>query len=126
MLYSVSSPLVPTQYSSNDSANSSSNGAMLFHQPSSAVAYVDPLAYEDPNQMLTNYANEIDPSCILIEEIIGEGEEYIFLHFLFHSIYFRRIWQSLSRTYSWLSVCATRFNSSNKDTQTGFNGKGKR
>jgi hypothetical protein len=37
---------------------------------------VDPLAYEDPNQMLHELANEVPRECIMIEETIGEGEDY--------------------------------------------------
>lgn len=36
--------------------------------------YVDPTTYEDPNQALKDFANEIDASCVIIEEIIGGGE----------------------------------------------------
>lgn len=36
--------------------------------------YVDPLTYEDPNQAVHEFAQEIDVSFISIERIIGAGE----------------------------------------------------
>ncbi|VDK75730.1 unnamed protein product [Onchocerca ochengi] len=36
--------------------------------------YVDPTAYEDPNQALSEFTNNVDPSLIRITEIIGSGE----------------------------------------------------
>uniref|UniRef100_A0A0N5ANS5 receptor protein-tyrosine kinase n=1 Tax=Syphacia muris TaxID=451379 RepID=A0A0N5ANS5_9BILA len=37
-------------------------------------SYVDPAAYEDPNQALLEFANNIDPNLIHITEVIGSGE----------------------------------------------------
>ncbi|VDD87315.1 unnamed protein product [Enterobius vermicularis] len=36
--------------------------------------YVDPTAYEDPNQALLEFANDVDPNLIRITEVIGSGE----------------------------------------------------
>ncbi|KHN89091.1 Ephrin receptor 1, partial [Toxocara canis] len=36
--------------------------------------YVDPTAYEDPNQALSEFANDVDPGLIRITEVIGSGE----------------------------------------------------
>ncbi|KAI3368540.1 hypothetical protein L3Q82_025548 [Scortum barcoo] len=36
--------------------------------------YIDPFTYEDPNEAVREFAKEIDPSCIKIEEVIGSGE----------------------------------------------------
>ncbi|MCP9257675.1 Receptor protein-tyrosine kinase [Dirofilaria immitis] len=37
-------------------------------------SYVDPAAYEDPNQALSEFTNDVDPSLIRITEVIGSGE----------------------------------------------------
>ncbi|CAD6192041.1 unnamed protein product [Caenorhabditis auriculariae] len=37
-------------------------------------AYVDPTAYEDPNQALNEFAFDIDPNDIFITQVIGGGE----------------------------------------------------
>ncbi|VDN54287.1 unnamed protein product, partial [Dracunculus medinensis] len=44
------------------------------HGNSRFKPYVDPTAYEDPNQALSEFANEVDPSLIRITEVIGSGE----------------------------------------------------
>ncbi|VDK83244.1 unnamed protein product [Litomosoides sigmodontis] len=36
--------------------------------------YVDPAAYEDPSQALSEFANDVDPALIRITEVIGSGE----------------------------------------------------
>jgi len=37
--------------------------------------YIDPLTYEDPNQAVHEFAQEIEVSFISIERIIGAGED---------------------------------------------------
>lgn len=39
--------------------------------------YIDPLTYEDPNQAVHEFAQEIDVSFISIERIIGAGESTV-------------------------------------------------
>ncbi|KAM4876250.1 ephrin type-B receptor 4, partial [Sylvia borin] len=36
--------------------------------------YIDPLTYEDPEVALRDFAQEIDVTCVTIEEVIGAGE----------------------------------------------------
>nr|XP_061790574.1 ephrin type-B receptor 1-like [Nerophis lumbriciformis] len=36
--------------------------------------YIDPFTYEDPNEAVREFAKEIDPSCVKMEEVIGSGE----------------------------------------------------
>lgn len=37
--------------------------------------YIDPFTYEDPNEAVREFAKEIDPSCVKIEEVIGSGRD---------------------------------------------------
>lgn len=37
--------------------------------------YIDPFTYEDPNEAVREFAKEIDPSCVKIEEVIGSGRK---------------------------------------------------
>lgn len=36
--------------------------------------YVDPSSYEDPSEAVKEFAREIDPAHLKIEEVIGAGE----------------------------------------------------
>ncbi|XP_056460649.1 ephrin type-B receptor 1-like [Gadus chalcogrammus] len=36
--------------------------------------YIDPFTYEDPNEAVHEFAKEIDPNCVKIEEVLGAGE----------------------------------------------------
>lgn len=36
--------------------------------------YVDPSTYEDPSEAVKEFAREIDPAHLKIEEVIGAGE----------------------------------------------------
>lgn len=38
--------------------------------------YIDPFTYEDPNEAVREFAKEIDPSCVKIEEVIGSGGSF--------------------------------------------------
>lgn len=38
--------------------------------------YIDPFTYEDPNEAVREFAKEIDPSCVKIEEVIGSGRDF--------------------------------------------------
>uniref|UniRef100_A0A7N8X6Q4 receptor protein-tyrosine kinase n=1 Tax=Mastacembelus armatus TaxID=205130 RepID=A0A7N8X6Q4_9TELE len=44
------------------------------HSSPGVKIYVDPFTYEDPNEAVREFAKEIDPSCVKIEEVIGSGE----------------------------------------------------
>ncbi|KAL3976740.1 poly [ADP-ribose] polymerase 2/3/4 [Sarotherodon galilaeus] len=48
-------------------------GDKLQHSPGVKI-YIDPFTYEDPNEAVREFAKEIDPSCVKIEEVIGSGE----------------------------------------------------
>uniref|UniRef100_A0A4W6FNZ2 receptor protein-tyrosine kinase n=1 Tax=Lates calcarifer TaxID=8187 RepID=A0A4W6FNZ2_LATCA len=44
------------------------------HSSPGVKIYIDPFTYEDPNEAVREFAKEIDPSCVKIEEVIGSGE----------------------------------------------------
>ncbi|KAG7272515.1 hypothetical protein CRUP_006804 [Coryphaenoides rupestris] len=44
------------------------------HSSPGVKIYIDPFTYEDPNEAVHEFAKEIDPSCVKIEEVIGAGE----------------------------------------------------
>ncbi|CAG11552.1 unnamed protein product, partial [Tetraodon nigroviridis] len=44
------------------------------HNSPGVKIYIDPFTYEDPNEAVREFAKEIDPSCVKIEEVIGSGE----------------------------------------------------
>ncbi|KAF7653261.1 hypothetical protein LDENG_00085290 [Lucifuga dentata] len=44
------------------------------HSSPGVKIYIDPFTYEDPNEAVHEFAKEIDPSCVKIEEVIGSGE----------------------------------------------------
>lgn len=46
----------------------------LLHSAYGVKQYVDPLSYEDPNQAVREFTNELSSEYITIEEIIGGGE----------------------------------------------------
>ncbi|KAI1229688.1 Ephrin type-B receptor 4, partial [Lamprotornis superbus] len=39
--------------------------------------YIDPLTYEDPEVALRDFAQEIDVTCVTIEEVIGAGKPHL-------------------------------------------------
>jgi len=43
----------------------------------SAQSYVDPHTYEDPTRAVYEFTREIDASCIVIEAVIGGGNDFI-------------------------------------------------
>lgn len=43
------------------------------HSSPGVKIYIDPFTYEDPNEAVREFAKEIDPSCVKIEEVIGSG-----------------------------------------------------
>uniref|UniRef100_A0A6Q2YE40 receptor protein-tyrosine kinase n=1 Tax=Esox lucius TaxID=8010 RepID=A0A6Q2YE40_ESOLU len=47
---------------------------MHFHNGHRVRTYIDPHTYEDPNQAVHEFTQEIDVSCITIERVIGAGE----------------------------------------------------
>lgn len=44
------------------------------HSSPGVKIYIDPFTYEDPNEAVREFAKEIDPSCVKIEEVIGSGK----------------------------------------------------
>ncbi|XP_034438209.1 ephrin type-B receptor 1-like [Hippoglossus hippoglossus] len=44
------------------------------HSSPGVKIYIDPFTYEDPNEAVREFAKEIDPSCVKIEEVVGSGE----------------------------------------------------
>lgn len=43
------------------------------HSSPGVKIYIDPFTYEDPNEAVREFAKEIDPSCVKIEEVFGSG-----------------------------------------------------
>ncbi|EJD75052.1 CBR-VAB-1 protein, partial [Loa loa] len=60
----LGSPLI--NYGSSQSTN--------YGETTRFKPYVDPAAYEDPNQALSEFTNDVDPALIRITEVIGSGE----------------------------------------------------
>lgn len=48
------------------------------HSSPGVKIYIDPFTYEDPNEAVREFAKEIDPSCVKIEEVIGSGEHFLY------------------------------------------------
>lgn len=46
------------------------------HSSPGVKIYIDPFTYEDPNEAVREFAKEIDPSCVKIEEVIGSGRYF--------------------------------------------------
>lgn len=46
--------------------------------------YVDPSTYEDPSEAVKEFAREIDPTHLKIEEVIGAGRSDILVSFRFY------------------------------------------
>lgn len=46
------------------------------HSSPGVKIYIDPFTYEDPNEAVREFAKEIDPSCVKIEEVIGSGRDF--------------------------------------------------
>lgn len=68
VLISVTSPLMPA-FNTVQRSVAGYSTRVGGYKP-----YVDPLAYEDPNQALIEFTNEIDASNVFIDEVIGGGE----------------------------------------------------
>ncbi|VDO74307.1 unnamed protein product [Onchocerca flexuosa] len=64
MNFQIGAPLI--NYGSSQSIN--------YGETTRFKPYVDPTAYEDPNQALSEFTNNVDPSLIRITEVIGSGE----------------------------------------------------
>lgn len=45
-----------------------------FLSPGGIKYYVDPSTYEDPSEAVKEFAREIDPAHLKIEEVIGAGK----------------------------------------------------
>ena len=43
------------------------------HSSPGVKIYIDPFTYEDPNEAVHEFAKEIDPNCVKIEEVLGAG-----------------------------------------------------
>ncbi|VDL72475.1 unnamed protein product [Nippostrongylus brasiliensis] len=68
----LNAPLIPSYGGSSVSQPPpyyGSGGAAAAFKP-----YVDPTAYEDPNQALVEFTFDIDPAAVFITEVIGGGE----------------------------------------------------
>ncbi|VDO11899.1 unnamed protein product [Haemonchus placei] len=68
----LNAPLIPSYGGSSVSQPPpyyGSGGAAATFKP-----YVDPTAYEDPNQALVEFTFDIDPAAVFITEVIGGGE----------------------------------------------------
>lgn len=71
-----------SEYKTNDTSivtpDSNSIGTIkfshAFNHPPRIAPYVDPTTYEDPNQALTDFTNEINTFDVTIDHIIGSGE----------------------------------------------------
>lgn len=46
---------------------------LCFLSPGGIKYYVDPSTYEDPSEAVKEFAREIDPAHLKIEEVIGAG-----------------------------------------------------
>lgn len=46
------------------------------HSSPGVKIYIDPFTYEDPNEAVREFAKEIDPSCVKIEEVFGSGKRH--------------------------------------------------
>lgn len=49
--------------------------------PGGVKYYVDPSTYEDPSEAVKEFAREIDPTHLKIEEVIGSGRSGTFVSF---------------------------------------------
>ncbi|XP_070560488.1 ephrin type-B receptor 1-B-like [Ptychodera flava] len=61
-------------YELRDTSTVYTNGEVLLPPSNKAKTYIDPHTYEDLNQAVKEFAKEISPSHVKIEEVIGGGE----------------------------------------------------
>ncbi len=47
---------------------------ITFYVPGGVKYYVDPSTYEDPSEAVKEFAREIDPTHLKVEEVIGAGK----------------------------------------------------
>ncbi|RCN29512.1 fibronectin type III domain protein [Ancylostoma caninum] len=71
----LNAPLIPSYGGSSVSQPPPYYGSGVTGAAASAFKpYVDPTAYEDPNQALVEFTFDIDPAAVFITEVIGGGE----------------------------------------------------
>ncbi|ETN69673.1 hypothetical protein NECAME_15160 [Necator americanus] len=71
----VNAPLIPSYGGSSVSQPPPYYGSGVTGAAAAAFKpYVDPTAYEDPNQALVEFTFDIDPAAVFITEVIGGGE----------------------------------------------------
>ncbi|VDK72060.1 unnamed protein product, partial [Cylicostephanus goldi] len=70
----VNAPLIPSYGGSSVSQPPPYYGSGVTGTTMAFKPYVDPTAYEDPNQALVEFTFDIDPAAVFITEVIGGGE----------------------------------------------------
>ncbi|TKS75175.1 Ephrin type-B receptor 1-A [Collichthys lucidus] len=56
------------------------------HSSPGVKIYIDPFTYEDPNEAVREFAKEIDPSCVKIEEVIGSAPPELYSVFAYREM----------------------------------------